>query len=142
MVTTFADAPFTLRELETLLVEGGNFVWAAGPLAKGSNLCLGTGGNGYAFLKLYKRTNDPVWLACAGAFAMTAIAECRAKRAEVGPAVTRCGRVTSALRSICRTACAPSRGFRRWTCSDPFAFVAIFARLADRRPGASGIPEN
>jgi hypothetical protein len=84
MVTTFADAPFTSPELETLLVEGGNFVWAAGPLAKGSNLCHGTGGNGYAFLKLYKRTRDPVWLDRARSFAMTAIAQCREKRAEVG----------------------------------------------------------
>jgi hypothetical protein len=84
MVTTFADAPFTSPDLETLLIEGGNFIWAAGPLAKGSNLCHGTGGNGYAFLKLYKRTRNPVWLDRARAFAMTAIAQCREKRAEVG----------------------------------------------------------
>src|SRR5262249_5688216 len=58
IITTFADAPFTSPELETLLLEGGHFIWAAGPLAKGSNLCHGTGGNGYAFLKLYRRTND------------------------------------------------------------------------------------
>jgi hypothetical protein len=84
MVTTFADAPFTSPELETLLLEGGNFIWAAGPLAKGSNLCHGTGGNGYAFLKLYKRTGDPVWLERARSFAMTAIAQCRETRKEVG----------------------------------------------------------
>src|SRR5262249_26973384 len=42
MVTAFADAPFTSPELEDLLRAGGNFVWAAGPLAKGSNLCHGT----------------------------------------------------------------------------------------------------
>jgi hypothetical protein len=84
MVTTFADAPFTSPELETLLLEGGHFVWAAGPLAKGSNLCHGTGGNGYAFLKLYRRTKDPVWLDRARSFAMTAIAQCRETRAEVG----------------------------------------------------------
>jgi Lanthionine synthetase C-like protein len=84
MVTTFADAPFTSPELETLLLEGGNFTWAAGPLAKGSNLCHGTGGNGYAFLKLYRRTNDPVWLDRARTFAMTAIAQCRETRKEIG----------------------------------------------------------
>ena len=84
MVTTFADAPFTSPELEALLLEGGNFTWAAGPLAKGSNLCHGTGGNGYAFLKLYRRTRDSVWLERARAFAMTAIAQCREARAEVG----------------------------------------------------------
>ena len=44
---------------------------------KGSNLCHGTGGNGYAFLKLHRRTGDPVWLERARAFAMTAIAQCR-----------------------------------------------------------------
>jgi Lanthionine synthetase C-like protein len=84
MVTTFADAPFTSPELEALLLDGGRFTWAAGPLAKGSNLCHGTGGNGYAFLKLFRRTGDGVWLDRARAFAMTAIAQCRETRAEVG----------------------------------------------------------
>ena len=84
IVTTFADAPFTSPELEKLLLEGGKFTWAAGPLAKGSNLCHGTGGNGYAFLKLHRRTSDPVWLERARAFAMTAIAQCRESREQVG----------------------------------------------------------
>jgi hypothetical protein len=84
MVTTFADTPFTSPELETLLLEGGEFVWTAGPLAKGPSLCHGTAGNGYAFLKLYKRTNDPLWLERARSFAMTAIAQCRETRQEVG----------------------------------------------------------
>jgi hypothetical protein len=83
MVTAFADVPFTSPELEELLGEGGKFVWAAGPLAKGSNLCHGTGGNGYAFLKLYRRTNDLMWLERARAFAMTAIAQCREARREL-----------------------------------------------------------
>jgi hypothetical protein len=84
MVTTFADAPFSTPELDALLLEGGRFTWAAGPLAKGSNLCHGTGGNGYAFLKLFRRTGNTVWLARARAFAMTAIAQCREARAELG----------------------------------------------------------
>ncbi len=84
MVTTFADAPFTSLELDELLIEGGKFTWAAGPLAKGSNLCHGTGGNGYAFLKLHRRTADPVWLERARAFAMTAIAQCREAREQLG----------------------------------------------------------
>ena len=84
MVTTFADGPFTSADLESRLVEGGNFTWAAGPLAKGSNLCHGTGGNGYAFLKLHRRTGSPLWLERARAFAMTAIAQCRETRAELG----------------------------------------------------------
>jgi hypothetical protein len=84
MVTVFADSPFTSPELEDLLREAGKFNWAAGPLAKGSNLCHGTGGNGYAFLKLYRRTEDLIWLERARAFAMTAIAQCREARAELG----------------------------------------------------------
>ena len=87
MVTTFADAPFTSPELEELLLEGGQFTWVAGPLAKGSNLCHGTGGNGYAFLKLHRRTTDPIWLERARAFAMTAMAQCREAREQHG-----CGR--------------------------------------------------
>ena len=84
MVTTFADAPFTSPELETMLVDGGHFTWTAGPLAKGSNLCHGTGGNGYAFLKLYRRTKDPKWIERARAFAMTAISQCRESRRTFG----------------------------------------------------------
>src|SRR6202035_5809340 len=73
MVTTFADAPFSSPEFETLLAEAGHLTWAAGPLAKGSNLCHGTGGNGYALLKLHRRTKDPIWLEWARIFAMAAI---------------------------------------------------------------------
>jgi hypothetical protein len=62
IVTTFADAPFASPEFDALLLDAGRFAWAAGPLAKGPGLCHGTGGNGYAFLKLYRRTNDSVWL--------------------------------------------------------------------------------
>jgi hypothetical protein len=84
MVTTFADAPFESTELDDLLLRGGEFAWNAGPLSKGSNLCHGTGGNGYAFLKLYRRTHDAIWLERARAFAMTAIAQCREARREFG----------------------------------------------------------
>jgi len=84
MVTTFADAPFSTPELEELLLAGGELTWAAGPLAKGSNLCHGTGGNGYAFLKLSRRTRDTCWLERARAFAMTAIAQCHEARLRYG----------------------------------------------------------
>ena len=84
MVTAFADAPVTSVELEDLLREGGKFTWAAGPLAKGSNLCHGTGGNGYAFLKLCRRTNDLMWLERARSFAMTAIVQYRETRDQLG----------------------------------------------------------
>jgi len=39
---------------------------------------------GYAFLKLYRHTNDSIWLERARAFAMTAIAQCRQARNELG----------------------------------------------------------
>ena len=84
MVTTFADAPFSTPEFEALLLDGGRFSWAAGPLTKGSNLCHGTGGNGYAFLKLYRRTNDPIWLDRARQFAMTAIVQYRGAQMVAG----------------------------------------------------------
>jgi hypothetical protein len=84
MVTTFADAPFATPDFDALLLEAGRFTWAAGPLTKGSNLCHGTGGNGYAFLKLYRRTKDPIWLDRARQFAMTAIVQCRGAQIAVG----------------------------------------------------------
>jgi hypothetical protein len=62
--------------LDQLLVAGGEAIWEAGPLVKGANLCHGTGGNGYAFLKLFRRTGDERWLARARAFAMHGIAQC------------------------------------------------------------------
>lgn len=84
MVTALAGAPFSSPEFEALMLGGGEFTWFAGPLAKGSNLCHGTGGNGYAFLKLFRRTQDQMWLDRARAFAMTAIEQCREARAEFG----------------------------------------------------------
>ncbi|MCO5125372.1 MAG: LanC-like protein [Rhizobacter sp.] len=71
-------------ELDALLLAAGRATWAAAPLNKGSNLCHGTGGNGYAFLKLYQRTRDPIWLARARAFAMHGIAQTEADAARYG----------------------------------------------------------
>lgn len=68
-------ADFPDQGLDDLLVAAAETTWAAGPLRKGSNLCHGTGGNGYAFLKLYKRTGEPKWLERARAFAMHGIAQ-------------------------------------------------------------------
>ncbi|MGH6961111.1 MAG: lanthionine synthetase C family protein [Dongiaceae bacterium] len=84
MIAAFADCPFSTPDLERLLRRGGDLVWQAGPLAKGSNFCHGTAGNGYAFLKLYKRTGHPMWLDRARAFAMAAIAQCRKARRQYG----------------------------------------------------------
>jgi hypothetical protein len=61
--------------LDKLLLAAGETIWSAGPLTKGSNLCHGTGGNGYAFLKLYQRTRDSRWLERARSFAMHGIAQ-------------------------------------------------------------------
>ena len=68
-----------------MLLAAGEAVWAAGPLTKGSNLCHGTGGNGYAFLKLYQRTASERWLHRARAFAMHGIAQTEARCAAVRP---------------------------------------------------------
>ena len=81
-VICLADMPGT--ELDELLVAAGEATWAAGPLTKGSNLCHGTGGNGYAFLKLYRRTGDDLWLARARAFAMHGIAQTEAAALQYG----------------------------------------------------------
>lgn len=66
-------------EVEGLLLAAGETIWSAGPLRKGSNLCHGTAGNAYAFLKLFRRTNDPHWLHRARAFAMHAIGQADAE---------------------------------------------------------------
>jgi hypothetical protein len=58
--------------------------WQAGPLTKGSNLCHGTGGNGYAFLKLHRRFGDKKWLERARAFAMHGMAQTEADLATHG----------------------------------------------------------
>ena len=67
-----------------LLRAGGELTWRAGPLAKGANLCHGTAGNGYAFLALFERTGDELWLERARAFAMHSVTQVERARAEVG----------------------------------------------------------
>jgi hypothetical protein len=52
-------------------------VWRAGPLTKGPSLCHGTAGNGFAFLSLYQRSGDALWLSQARRFAMHAIEQLR-----------------------------------------------------------------
>lgn len=72
IVCALAGAP-AHRELDTLLLAAGELTWEAGPLRKGAGLCHGTAGNGWAFLKLNKRTRDRKWLERARRFAMHAI---------------------------------------------------------------------
>ena len=71
-------AGMTGTSLDNVLIAGGEATWTAGPLAKGSNLCHGTAGNGYAFLKLFQRTGDALWLDRARAFAMHAMQQSEA----------------------------------------------------------------
>lgn len=74
MVIALANLPVGVNEdFDAVLLKGGELVWCAGPLKKGSNLCHGTGGNGYAFLKLFERTGDELWLDRARRFAMHSI---------------------------------------------------------------------
>lgn len=77
-------AEFPDPSIDQLLLAGGETTWRAGPLNKGSNLCHGTGGNGYAFLKLYRRFEDQTWLEHARAFAMHGIEQTEADRAKYG----------------------------------------------------------
>ena len=63
-----------------LLLSAGELAWEAGPLRKGAGLCHGTAGNGWAFLKLLKRTRDRKWLERARRFAMHAIEQRNGER--------------------------------------------------------------
>ena len=69
---------------EDLALAGGELTWRAGPLAKGPGLCHGTAGNGYAFLALFERTGDELWLERARAFAVHAAAQVEQTRTEHG----------------------------------------------------------
>jgi len=73
IVNAFAEFPD--GRIDDLLVAAGEMTWRAGPLKKGPGLCHGTAGNGYAFLKLFRRTGDARGLERARRFAMHAIAQ-------------------------------------------------------------------
>lgn len=62
---------------EELLVAGAELTWRAGPpgMDKGSSICHGTAGNGYAFLKVFERTGDELWLERARQFAVHALGQ-------------------------------------------------------------------
>ncbi|VWD06738.1 hypothetical protein BLA18110_04431 [Burkholderia lata] len=81
-VTCLSRFPGTA--LDDLLTGAGEAVWDAGPLAKGPSLCHGTAGNGYAFLVLYQRTRNPIWLDRARAFAMHSIGQSEAHAVRYG----------------------------------------------------------
>lgn len=77
------DASMT-KALDILLAKTGELVWQAGPVSKGANICHGTAGNGYAFLYLYQRWGDSIWLERAKCFAMHAIEQCQQHRKHYG----------------------------------------------------------
>jgi hypothetical protein len=60
---------------EELLLAGAELAWSAGPpsMEKGPALCHGTAGTGYAFLRVFERTQDERWLDRARRFAMHAL---------------------------------------------------------------------
>jgi lantibiotic modifying enzyme len=60
---------------EELLLAGAELTWQAGPHGdeKGSSLCHGTAGNGYALLSTFRRTQDERWLTRARRFAVHAL---------------------------------------------------------------------
>ncbi len=79
VVCALAGAP-AHRDLNALLLAAGELVWEAGPLRGGAGLCHGTAGNGWAFLKLNRRTGDRKWLERARRFAMHAIEQRNGER--------------------------------------------------------------
>ncbi len=85
VVISTCDFPAGIdSEVDQLLLDGGELVWRAGPLRKGSNLCHGTAGSGYTCLKLFARTADQLWLDRARQLAMHGIAQYRQALAETG----------------------------------------------------------
>jgi hypothetical protein len=64
---------------EDLLLGAAELAWQAGPSGdeKGSSLCHGTAGTGWAFLKAFERTRDDLWLERARRFAVHALEQAR-----------------------------------------------------------------
>jgi lantibiotic modifying enzyme len=71
---------------EELLLAGAELCWRAGPhgYEKGSSICHGTAGNGYALLAAFERTGDERWLERARRFAVHGLDQARRERAERG----------------------------------------------------------
>jgi hypothetical protein len=62
---------------EELLLGGAELTWRAGAhgAEKGSGICHGTAGNGYALLATFGRTGDELWLERARRFALHALVQ-------------------------------------------------------------------
>ena len=83
MVISLVSLP-SEEQTDRLLAAGGELTWRAGPLRKGPGLCHGTAGNAYAFLALFARSGDELWLDQARAFAMDAAADVERRKRERG----------------------------------------------------------
>lgn len=80
----FVVALASLPSLRATLEAAGEAIFAAGAVRKGTNLCHGDAGNGFALLALFRATGDERWLDRARLFGMNAIARCDAARARHG----------------------------------------------------------
>ncbi|MEK8032477.1 LanC-like protein [Ideonella sp. DXS29W] len=69
---------------DDMLRAAGELTWHAGPLSKGPSLCHGTAGSAMACLKLWRRWNEPLWLARARQLALHAAEQVEAARARHG----------------------------------------------------------
>jgi len=83
IVCRLAAAPRT-PEWDTQLLRAGALTWRAGPLSKGASLCHGTAGSGFAMLKLWRRSGEPVWLDRARALAMHGYGQAERHRVTYG----------------------------------------------------------
>jgi len=71
---------------EELFLGGAELTWRAGAHGdeRGSSICHGTAGNGYALLKAFARTGDERWLGRARRFGVHALAQLRRQRSSRG----------------------------------------------------------
>jgi lantibiotic modifying enzyme len=84
MVTSMAGLGVGDEAHGALLNAAGELIWEAGAISRNVGLCHGTAGNGFAFLALFTRTGDQLWLDRARAFAMHAITQTARLRAVAG----------------------------------------------------------
>jgi hypothetical protein len=83
LVSCLAGLPLSVPNADAwseLLRQAGELTWFAGPLNKGVAFCHGTAGSADAFLKLFRRTGDSLWLDRERAFAMHGIVQVERER--------------------------------------------------------------
>ena len=121
-----------------LLQSGAELVWHAGPpsMDKGPGLCHGTGGSGFALLKVFARTQDELWLDRARRFAMHAAGQVERWRAVAVTAARPCGQETSVPRCFSPPVSTSIRRSRSSTSSSPRRPIRAARRGARLRRGA------